>query len=220
MTISSRVARPLLASIFVSGGLDALRNPEGKVKAAEAVTGPLTRHISALPDDTALLVRVNGGVQVVAGILLSLGKFRRISSLALIGSIVPTTLAGHRFWDEVDDEKSAQQQVHFLKNLGVLGGLILAAADTEGEPSVSWRLRRRVQRAGAGFERQKATNRGKAKRAMRNVSDASEHAWTALDKAAVKEAAKGAGIASHYLSSGAERASGLIAQAQERLSTV
>ena len=220
MTISSRIARPLLASIFVSGGLDAVRNPEGKVKAAETVTGPLTRHISALPDDTALLVRVNGGVQVVAAVLLSIGKFRRISSLALIGSIVPTTLAGHRFWDEVDDEKSAQAQVHFLKNLAVLGGLILAAADTEGEPSVSWRLRRRMQKAGVGFGKQKAVKGRKAKQALRSVSDASEQAWRRLDETAAREASRGAGIANHYLSTGAERASGLLAQAQERLASV
>jgi hypothetical protein len=32
--------------------------------------------------------------------------------------------------------------MHFLKNLGLLGGLLLAAADTEGRPSIGWRAER------------------------------------------------------------------------------
>src|SRR5205807_669938 len=53
----------------------------------------------------------------------------------------PTTLAAHRFWEEEDPELRSQQQVHFVKNLGLLGGLMLAAADTEGKPSLAWRAR-------------------------------------------------------------------------------
>ena len=39
MTVVRRLARPMLASIFIVGGLDALRNPKSKVGAAEDV-GP------------------------------------------------------------------------------------------------------------------------------------------------------------------------------------
>jgi hypothetical protein len=35
--------------------------------------------------------------------------------------------AGHRFWQEDDAERAAQQQIHFLKNLAVIGGLLLRA---------------------------------------------------------------------------------------------
>jgi uncharacterized membrane protein YphA (DoxX/SURF4 family) len=137
MTISNRIANPLLSGIFIRGGFDAIRNPESKVKKAESVTRPLSEHISVLPDDPATLIRLNGGLQVAAGVLLSLGRYRRLAALALIGSIIPTTIAGHAFWSEVDDEKRAQQQTQFLKNLGLLGGLILAAVDTEGAPSAT-----------------------------------------------------------------------------------
>ncbi len=143
MAISRRVARPLLAAIFVAGGVDALRNPAGKVKKAESVTEPLSEGVGCIPNDPDMLVRINGAVQVGAGLLLATGKFRRIASLALCGSIIPTTLAGHRFWQETDESCRAQQQMHFLKNLGLLGGLMLAAVDTEGEPSLGWRARRR-----------------------------------------------------------------------------
>ena len=35
--------------------------------------------------------------------------------------------------------------MHFLKNVGLLGGLILAAFDTEGEPSLAWRAKRQAR---------------------------------------------------------------------------
>src|SRR5664279_5190548 len=143
MALSRRIARPLLASIFIAGGLEAVRNPAGKVKKAETVTEPLSEIVDAMPSDPETLVRINGAVQISAGLLLATGKLRRLASLALIGSIIPTTYAGHRFWEETDEVARAQQRIHFLKNLGLLGGLILAALDTEGEPSLSWRAKRR-----------------------------------------------------------------------------
>lgn len=130
MSIPGRVARPLLASIFISSGFDAVQHPEGKVKAAEKVTGPLAESVPARPEDTATVVRLNGAVQVAAGALLSFGILRRSAALLLIGSLVPTTLPGHRFWEELDDGARAQQLIQFLKSLGQLGGLVLVA--TEG----------------------------------------------------------------------------------------
>ncbi|HEV2368363.1 MAG TPA: DUF488 domain-containing protein [Acidimicrobiales bacterium] len=65
---------------------------------------------------------------------------------ALAGSLVPTTLAGHRFWEETDKQERAAQQIHFLKNLSMLGGLMLAALDTEGRPSATLRVRHAVRR--------------------------------------------------------------------------
>jgi hypothetical protein len=58
----------------------------------------------------------------------------------LAGSVIPTTLAGHRYWEIHDDPaRRAQQKIHFFKNLGLLGGLMLAAVDTEGRPGLAWR---------------------------------------------------------------------------------
>jgi len=144
MALSRRIARPLLASIFIVGGLDAVRNPAGKAKRAEAVTGPLSDKVAAIPSDPEVLVRLNGFLQIGAGLLLATGRFRRLASAVLIGSIIPTTYAGHRFWEETDEATRAQQKMHFLKNLGLLGGLILAAMDTEGEPSLGWRAKKRA----------------------------------------------------------------------------
>ncbi len=90
-------------------------------------------------------MRVNGGIQIIAGLLLALGKARRLASVALMGSLVVSTHAGHRFWEETDETERAQQRLHFLKNVALFGGLILAAVDTEGAPSLGWRAKRRVK---------------------------------------------------------------------------
>jgi uncharacterized membrane protein YphA (DoxX/SURF4 family) len=137
----------MLASIFIVQGYDTLRRPERVAPRADKVVGPLKERISALPDDTEQLVRISGGVQLVAGSLLAIGRFPRLSALALAATLVPTTLAGHPYWEAEDEKERAQQRIHFLKNLTMLGGLLIAAADTEGNPSLAWRSRHAVQDA-------------------------------------------------------------------------
>jgi putative oxidoreductase len=144
MSVVRRVARPMLASMFIVGGLDALLEPAPKAPTAEPVAVPLARQIPYLPDDPEQLVMLNGGVQVAAGTMLALGVAPRLSSTVLAMSLVPTTWAGHRFWEENDPAKKKQQRVHFFKNVGMLGGLLLAAVDTEGNPSLAWRAHHAV----------------------------------------------------------------------------
>lgn len=145
MSLTSRIARPLLAAVFVNSGIDTLRNPGPRVAMAESIPSQVTESLPV--DDTEQLVKCNAGVQVVAGLLLALGRFPRLAAAALAGSLVPTTLAGHSFWEEDDPAARAQQQTQFLKNVGILGGLVLAMFDTEGEPSVAWRTKKAAERA-------------------------------------------------------------------------
>ncbi|GAB2937113.1 DoxX family protein [Rhodococcus aerolatus] len=147
-----RIARPMLAAVFVAGGVDTLRNPAPRVEAAKPL---VAKGVEALPDDVTdsvptdadTLVKVNAAVQVGGGLLLASGKLPRLSSLALAGTLVPTTLAGHAFWEETDPAAKAAQRTQFLKNVSLLGGLIIAAVDTEGKPSLGWRGRQAAKRA-------------------------------------------------------------------------
>jgi uncharacterized membrane protein YphA (DoxX/SURF4 family) len=136
----------MLASMFILGGVDSLSNPGPKVGKAKdvghALAGPL-----GLPDDPETLIRINGAVQVGAGALLAMGKLPRLASCALAASLVPTTLAGHRFWEEDDARARASQRIQFFKNLSMLGGLLLAAVDMEGRPSLSWKAHRAAENA-------------------------------------------------------------------------
>ena len=59
--------------------------------------------------------------------------------LALAASIVPTTPIDHAFWDETDPAKRKAQRVQFLKNMAMMGGVLLATVDTAGKPGLAWR---------------------------------------------------------------------------------
>lgn len=148
-------ARPMLASMFIVGGIDALRTAEQKAPVVDdVVTDPVADAVPALRDaDNAQLVMANGAAQVVGGTLLALGKMPRLSSTVLAASLVPTTMAGHRFWEEQDEGARTNQQIHFFKNVSMLGGLLIAAMDTEGRPGVAWRAGHAVEHAGTAVER-------------------------------------------------------------------
>jgi putative oxidoreductase len=137
----------MVASIFVLQGYDTLRHPERYVADAEPVVSMLADRVPAVPAKTDQAVRVNGAVQLVAGSLLALGRWPRLSALAIAATLVPTTLAGHRFWEAEKEEDQAQQRIHFLKNLSMFGGLMIAAADTAGSPSIAWRTRNTAKTA-------------------------------------------------------------------------
>ncbi|MGN5240398.1 MULTISPECIES: DoxX family membrane protein [unclassified Rhodococcus (in: high G+C Gram-positive bacteria)] len=150
--IVRRIARPMLASIFIAGGVDALRNPTPKATAAQTgldqMLGVAPDSVTdRLPSNPETLVQINAAVQVGAGALLAIGKWPRISALALAGTVVPTTIAGHDFWNYDDPAARAQHRTQFLKNVGLLGGLLLASVDTEGKPSLGWRGRRAARHA-------------------------------------------------------------------------
>ena len=177
-----RIARPLLASSFIYGGIDTLRNPQTRVPGARPVVEQITKTADAqlpvqVPRDVEQWVRIDAGIKVGAGSLFALGKFPRLAALAMAGSIVPTTLAGHRFWEHQDPEERFGQLSNFLKNAGLLGGLLIAAVDTEGKPSVGYRARRAARRAASATERsvedaqrRAAKAEKRAKKQMRKAS--------------------------------------------------
>ena len=148
MTITRLLARPMLATIFVVGGVNALRTTEAHAEKAKKVADrivPLAQQVAPgapIPTDPATLVRINAGVQLLAAAALATGRAPRLSATVLAASLVPTTLAGHPFWEESDPQAKAMQRLQFAKNTSVLGGLLLAGVDTEGKPGLAWRARR------------------------------------------------------------------------------
>jgi uncharacterized membrane protein YphA (DoxX/SURF4 family) len=137
----------MLASIFIVQGWDTFRHPDKVAPRAEPVVQAIADRVPAAPDDAEQAVRLTGAIQVVAGTLLGFGRFPRLSALALAATLGPVTAAGHRFWETEDKQERAQQRIHFLKNLSMLGGLLIAAADTAGSPSLAWRTRHAARSA-------------------------------------------------------------------------
>ena len=125
------VARIFTGSTYVLLGFDALRAPGARVDQAGPVLAAI-RKVIPLPEDDELVVRGNAAVQVVCGALLAAGVAQRLSALALVGSLIPTTLAGHSYWTIEDPTARKLQRIQFHKNLAMIGGLLFAVLD---EPS-------------------------------------------------------------------------------------
>ena len=82
-------------------------------------------------------------MQVAAGVALATGRLPRLSSHR------PGRDAGAHHGRRVTGsgrrrsrQQKATQRIQFFKNASMLGGLLLAAVDTEGKPGVAWRARR------------------------------------------------------------------------------
>jgi putative oxidoreductase len=110
-----RLATLLMSGIFVYGGWEGFREPGGRAAKAEKLG----------LSNPELMVRVNALTMMGAGTALALGIKPKLTSLILAGTLVPTTMAGHRFWEEGDPKGRSMQMTQFFKNLGILGGLLI-----------------------------------------------------------------------------------------------
>ncbi len=161
----------MLASTFVYGGVNALMNAGRLADKAKPVNDEI-RGIAGkvapqlpVPSNDVTMVRINAGVHILAGLGLATGRAPRLSALALATTVLPTTLAGHPFWQEKDKAARSQQMTHFFKNLSMLGGLVIAAADTEGRPGVAWRAQHAV-----GAAKREAKHLGKEAKAQAKLA--------------------------------------------------
>ncbi len=188
MTLLRAAARTMLASYFIASGIKAIRDPDPLVPAAEPVVDkivPLAKQYApdqvagAIPEDTATLVRVNGALQVAGGLALATGKGRRLGAFLLAGSLIPNTIAKHPFWTQTDPEERAEERNAFLKNVSLLGGVILAARDTEGKPGIAWRAQTGSQRLAKKADKASAKLAKKAGNLTDSGSDLTEEAIAA-----------------------------------------
>ncbi|MEU0547187.1 DoxX family protein [Micromonospora sp. NPDC005979] len=176
MTPVRSLARAMLSGIFVIQGYRNLRNPHRLAETAKPVTdkvAPLLQKAHPkIPTDTESLIRLNAATQVGAGLMLATGRFSRPAALVLAGTLVPVTIAGHPFWKNDDPVAKNNNQIHTLKNLGLLGGLLLAAVDTEGKPGVRWRTGHRIGHSRRSMQRAVRTARREARIAVRSAATA------------------------------------------------
>ena len=114
------VGRVALAAMFITGGADALFDPGPRAPKAAEIGVPL---------DPEVAVRANGAAMLAAGVALALGLWPRPAAAVLAGSLVPTTLAGHPYWQVEDPAMRRQQRVHFFKNVGLFGGALLVLGE-------------------------------------------------------------------------------------------
>lgn len=124
----SIVARVLLALMFVISGFGKLGNLGGT--AGYIASG-------GLPFPMVLAVIV-GLLELFGGLAIIVGFKARWAALALGLFTIVASLLFHKFW-AVPAEQQMVQQLMFMKNMGVAGGMFLLAALGPGSLAVDRR---------------------------------------------------------------------------------
>jgi len=117
--------RALLAMIFVFSGWEKITGFSGTVAYMASKGMPLTAFFAV----GAIILELGGSIALI------LGWHVRWGALALLVFMVPTTLIFHDFW-AVDPAQAQGQLIHFLKNLGIMGGLLYVMAFGAGPVSL------------------------------------------------------------------------------------
>jgi putative oxidoreductase len=116
-SVLPRVGRALVGALFVTAGI---------VKAANFVATAGEMTASGMPLASLLLAGAIG-MEVIGGAALILGLRPRIAALALALFLIPVTVLFHPFW--VGDAATSEANLwHFLKNVAVLGAMLLIVA--------------------------------------------------------------------------------------------
>lgn len=142
----------MLSAVFVGQGVETFLSPAPAVEAARPVADGL-QHLpesvsSNLPQSAETLAKLTAAVQIGGGLLLATGKVPRLASAALAATIIPANFGRTMFWTEPDPQRRAEQRRAFVTDVSLLGGLMIAAADTAGKPSLGWRGRRAAAKLG------------------------------------------------------------------------
>ena len=124
------VGRILLALVFLVAGWR-------KLMAVAGTAGYFTKLGLPMPE---VLAWVAIAIELGGAILLIVGWQTRWAALLLALFTVIAAFAAHRFW-EFDAAQQANQMNHFLKNLAIVGGMIILAATGPGALSVDGRRR-------------------------------------------------------------------------------
>lgn len=141
MSIITGLARPLLAAPFIVSGVDAVRHPDKHVDAVDRINPTLEQvGVGALSEGTVTLAtRAIGGVRIVAGVCMALGKKPRLSALVLAKSELALALVRNPVWLSSGDERK-KHMAGLATSAGLIGGALVAAGDRRGKPSLGWRL--------------------------------------------------------------------------------
>lgn len=129
-SIVSLIGRILLALMFIPAGFGKLANVAG-------TTGYFAS--KGLPFGSVLVVLV-GALELFGGLALVLGFKVRWVGLALALFTLGASLVGHAYWSMPEGQQMVNQML-FMKNISVMGGMLLVSA--LGAGAISWDARSR-----------------------------------------------------------------------------
>jgi putative oxidoreductase len=128
---SGLAGRLLLSQIFLFSGVHKILDPSGT---------------AALMDQHGMVLIpffLVGAIalEIMGGLSLLLGCFARWGALLLFLFLIPTTLVFHSF-PTVAPEEQQLQMIMFMKNLAIMGGLLMVVSCGPGALSIDAKVRR------------------------------------------------------------------------------
>ena len=115
---ASGLGRALFGGVLAFMAFDNFRDLEGSIGYADSKGIP----------EAETLVPFSSGMLLFGGLGIALGRFKRLASGAVVAWFVAVTPQMHDFWN-MEDEQREGQQIHFLKNLIILGGALYFLAN-------------------------------------------------------------------------------------------
>ncbi len=119
------VGRTLLALIFLKSGI-------GKIGGFAGTAGWMAS--KGLPMAEVLLA-ITIVIEIGAALMLILGYKARLGAAALLLWMIPVTFLFHNYWAMPADQQMIQQ-IMFMKNLGLMGGMLYIMAFGSGHLSL------------------------------------------------------------------------------------
>ncbi len=114
------LGRVLFALIFVLSGLSHFSRQTIAYAASVGVPA------------AGVFVPLAGVLAVVGGLGVAFGFKTRIAALLLVIFLVPVTLKMHAFWTVRDAMMAMDQQIHFMKNVSMLGAALFLLCSGAG----------------------------------------------------------------------------------------
>ncbi len=167
----------MLASFFVVTGVKSALKPDQFVDGADPIAQrfvPLAQRVAPptvsnyIPEDTRSLVRYTGIAQVIGGLGLATGIGRRGCSTLLSATMVPHVLASRAPQGATAEQRSAARSI-MLRNIALLGAVLIASRDTQGRPGIGWRAQQEQERLNRTAQRQRRTLRRQQKHARKAI---------------------------------------------------
>jgi putative oxidoreductase len=122
------VGRVLLALIFLSSGIQKVMDPAGTLGYMTSAGLPFAQ----------VLLWASVVVEIGAAAMLIFGWKARWGAAALFLWMIPVTAVFHNPWAG-DPSQAQMQMIHLMKNVSIVGGLLLALAFGPGRWSVDAR---------------------------------------------------------------------------------
>ena len=99
---------------------------------ANAELEELDPFVRPMPEVLAVLTVI---IELGAGLLLVIGWKARWAAFLLFLFVIPVSLVYHNFWT-MEGAQAAMNKIQFMKNVSIMGGMLLAAAFGPGRYSV------------------------------------------------------------------------------------